>query len=316
MDVGAAGGVSAHWSDYLSVMEVDCFEPDAAECAARRREAPPNIHWFPVALAGSTGRRDFYVLNRPTGSSLLPPNDPVILEYSGRSYAGVRRVIQVDCMSLNDFLIENRRPMPVLLKMDTQGTELEILSSLTPAQLGGVDCVEMEVEFLELYKGQPTFGDVHAYMQGQGFRLLDLRTHRSYRNGTDQPLHYLRKYLKTAAGSAALSAELVAGDALYVREPLVRGNDDATLGLITYVCLLRMYRFYDLALWTVERAVRERILSPSEGKDLARDIVHGAPRPSLSQRAGVIGSVARRLLWATGHDDYEVFWTRRTWPNQ
>ena len=182
MDVGAAGGVAPHWREYLPVMEVDCFEPDASECAARQRDSPPNVRWFPVALAGTTGRRKFYVLNRPTGSSLYAPNNPVILEYSGRSYAGVRRVIDVDCTSLADFLVEHQRPVPVLMKLDTQGTELEILSSLSAAQLEGLGVVELEVEFLELYKGQPTFGDVHNFMQGHVFRLLDLRTHRSYRN--------------------------------------------------------------------------------------------------------------------------------------
>ncbi len=73
MDVGAAGGVAPQWRDYLAVLEVDCFEPDEAEeCALRRRESPPNLHWFPVALAGTTGKRQFYMLNRPTGSSLYP----------------------------------------------------------------------------------------------------------------------------------------------------------------------------------------------------------------------------------------------------
>ena len=115
MDVGAAGGVAPHWRDYLQVLEVDCFEPDAEECALRQRDSPPNLHWYPVAVAGSTGRREFYVLNRATGSSLYPPNDEVILEYSGRSYAGVRRVVQVDCMSPGDFLAEYRRPLPSLM---------------------------------------------------------------------------------------------------------------------------------------------------------------------------------------------------------
>lgn len=316
MDVGAAGGVAPHWRDYLPVMEVDCFEPDAQECALRQRESPPNLHWFPVALAGATGRREFYVLNRATGSSLYPPNDEVILEYSGRSYAGVRRVVEVDCMSLADFLAEHRRPMPMLMKLDTQGTELEILSSLTPAQLEGLLCVEVEVEFLELYKGQPTFGDVHAFMQRSGFRLLDLRTHRSYRNAKDESYHYLRKYLNTAVGSPALSAELVAGDALYVPESFMRNPSKSTDRLVPFLCLLRMYGFYDLAFWTVESAARERTISPSEARAVARDIATGAPRPWLSQRAGIAGKLARRLLWAIGHDDHEVFWTRRKWPNQ
>jgi FkbM family methyltransferase len=316
MDVGAAGGVAPHWRDYLPVLEVDCFEPDAQECALRRRDSPPNLHWYPVALAGKTGRREFYVLNRATGSSLYPPNDEVILEYSGRSYAGVRRVIEVDCMSLPDFLAEHRRPMPSLMKLDTQGTELEILSSLTPAQLEGLLCVELEVEFLELYMGQPTFGEVHAFLQRNGFRLLDLRTHRSYRNANDESYHYLRKYLHTASGSAALSAELVAGDALYVRESFVRYPPESPDRLVSFLCLLRMYGFYDLAFWLVEGAVRAGAISPSEARAIARDIASEAPQPGLSQRADIAGVLTRRFLWAIGHDDHEVFWTRRKWPNQ
>lgn len=316
MDVGAAGGVAPHWRDYRFVMDVDCFEPDADECAIRRQDAPPNIHWYPVALAGETGRRSFHVLNRATGSSLYPPNDPVILEYSGRSYAGLRRVVEVDCLSLADFLTANRRPVPVLIKLDTQGTELEILSSLSAKQLDGLLCVEMEVEFVELYRGQPLFGDVHTFMQRNGFRLLDLRTHRSYRNAKDQPLHYLRKYLNTAAGSSALSAELVAGDALYIRAASLQAPAESTIALITLLCLLRLYGFYDLAFWLAEKAARDGTVSASEAKALAEDVAHGAPRPGLATRAGIAGVVARRLQWALGYDDHEVFWTRRRWPNQ
>lgn len=316
MDVGAAGGVAPQWRDYLPVLEVDCFEPDAEECALRQLELPANLHWFPVALAGTTGKREFYMLNRPTGSSLYPPNNPVILEYSGRSYAGVRRVVQVDCMSLADFLAEHRRPMPSLMKLDTQGTELEILSSLTPMHLEELLCVELEVEFLQLYEGQPTFADVHAFMIDRGFRLLDLRTHRSYRNANDEALHYLRKYLNTAAGTSALSAELVAGDALYVREAFADAALESRERLITYLCLLRMYGFYDLAFWLVEKAARTSTVSASDARVIAQDIAKGAPRPALSQRTGIAGDVTRRLLWAIGHDDHEVFWTRRQWPNQ
>jgi FkbM family methyltransferase len=314
MDVGAAGGVAPQWRDYLALMEVDCFEPDEAECASRRRESPPNIHWFPVALAGSSGMRAFYVLNRSTGSSLFPPNDAVILEYSGHSYAGVRRVIDVPCKSLRDFLAEYGRPVPALVKLDTQGTELEILSSLTNAQLEEVVCVETEVEFVELYQGQPTFGDVDAFMREHGFRLLDLRTHRSYRNANDESHHFLRKYLHTATGSAALSAELVAGDALYFRESALR--PESLTELVRNACLLRLYRFYDLAFWLAERAAKDGVITPAEAVALIRDVAGSAPRPTLPQRAGLAGDVARRTLWALGRDDHEVFWTRRRWPDQ
>ena len=77
-----------------------------------------------------------------------------------------------------------------------------------------------------------------------------------------------------------------------------------------------MYGYYDLAFWLIEKARNERSISPSEATDLVRDVATGAPRPNLSQRTGVIGAVTRRMLWAFGYDDHEVFWTRRKWPNQ
>jgi FkbM family methyltransferase len=316
MDVGAAGGVSEHWREYLPVMTVDCFEPDVAECAARQRASPANVRWHAVALAGASGRRSFHVLNRSTGSSLYPPNQVVMEQYSGPSYAGLRRVVELECLSLDDFLVQHNRPVPSLLKLDTQGSELEILSSLKSALLDQITCVEVEVEFLELYLGQPTFSDIHVFMQASGFRLLDLRTHRSYRNAGDQPQYYLRRYLNTASGSSALSAELVAGDALYIREPDPGRPGMSKSLLMTYLCILRMYRFYDLCFWLVDRAAHVEMITESERLRLMRDVAYGAPRPRLRQRPGTMGGSIAKLLWALGMDDYEVFWTRRAWPDQ
>jgi FkbM family methyltransferase len=316
MDIGAAGGVPEHWRDLLPVLDVDCFEPDEAECERLQLLSSANVHWFPVALAGSSGPRQFHVLNRATGSSLFPPNDSVILEYSGRSYAGVRRVLDVQCSSLADFLEEHDRPVPALIKLDTQGTELEIVSSLNRSQLEQVLCIEVEVEFVEMYTGQPTFGDVHAFMQANGFRLLDLRTHRSYRNANDRPRHFLREHLNTAVGTPSLSAELVAGDALYVREPDLAAPSMTPRLLMAYLCILRIYRFYDLSFWLVEKASKHRVISASDRDGLLRDVAHGAPRPALWQRTGVAGDITRRLRWALGLEDHEVFWTRRSWPDQ
>lgn len=316
MDVGAAGGVADHWRDLLPVLDIDCFEPDEAECRRLQRLSSANVHWFPVALAGSSGPRRFHVLNRATGSSLYPPNNPVILEYSGHSYAGVRRVIDVQCSSLADFLETHRRPVPTLIKLDTQGTELEIISSLAPSQLEQVLCIEVEVEFVEMYSGQPIFGEVHAHMLANGFRLLDLRTHRSYRNAHDRPRHFLRKHLNTAVGTASLSAELVAGDALYIREPDVGAPAMTLTLLMAYLCILRIYRFYDLSFWLVERAFKHGAVTAAEREALMRDVAHGAPRPRIRERDGVVGDVSRGLLWALALGDHEVFWTRRTWPDQ
>lgn len=316
VDAGAAGGVPDHWRDLLPVLDIDCFEPNEAECGRQARRSPANVHWFPLALAGSTGTRRLHVLNRPTGSSLYPPNDAVIMEYSGRSYAGVKEIIDVACMSLTDFLTVHERSTPVLVKLDTQGTELEILSSLDVARLANVLCVEVEVEFVEMYQDQPTFNQVHEFMCANGFRLLDLRTHRAYRNAQDQPQHYLRKYLRTAVGRSSLSGELVAGDALYLRDPDLSSPTLTLDKLARYLALLRLYRFYDLSFWLVEKAFDQRVVTSAEREALVQDVSHGAPRPRFHDRTGVIGAVSRAMLSTLGFDDHEVFWTRRAWPDQ
>lgn len=60
------------------------------------------------------------------------------------------------------------------LKLDTQGTELDILRS---EGVSSIPLVEIEVEFIEVYSGQPLFGDVFNHMVSNGYRLLWLTRH-------------------------------------------------------------------------------------------------------------------------------------------
>ncbi len=86
---------------------------------------------------------------------------------------------------------------------------------------------------------------------------------------TTRPLHYLRKYLHTAAGTSALSAELVAGDALYLREACADAALESSRTPHRHLCLLRMYGFYDLAFWLVEKAARTSMVSASDARVIA-----------------------------------------------
>jgi Methyltransferase FkbM domain len=68
------------------------------------------------------------------------------------------------------------------IKLDTQGSELEILQGGVRA-LAGVRCVEVEVEFNPIYRGQPLFYEVDAFMRGQGFVLWKLTNLVHYARG-------------------------------------------------------------------------------------------------------------------------------------
>jgi hypothetical protein len=54
------------------------------------------------------------------------------------------------------------------LKMDIQGGELVALKS-GPARLARCAMVQLEVSFVPLYEGQPSFGEIDIWMRGQGF---------------------------------------------------------------------------------------------------------------------------------------------------
>jgi hypothetical protein len=59
---------------------------------------------------------------------------------------------------------------PVLLKLDTQGTELAVLQG-GPAVLAQVTHVILEASFVELYVGQARATDLVAHLLDAGFEL-------------------------------------------------------------------------------------------------------------------------------------------------
>ena len=317
LDVGAAGGMNATWQPYARWLSVDAFEPDEEECA-RQQAASPGINWFPVALAGTTGPRPFYVLNRSTGSSLYPPNAEVLGRYATTAYHGVRTVREVECSSLADFLDRYERPVPRLLKLDTQGSELEILRSLRDEQWEQVLWIETEVEFAELYEDQPLFCDVNAELTARGFELLDLRTHRAYHVAGEVENGHLRRELRAAVGSPRLSARLVAGDALYARpldHPSVTGSRQA---MAAYLLAALVYKYHDLAFELLARPSARTLFDEPEIESLRRDVRRTSPRPRPWERAGAPFDLARkvRAKLLPGTVGRQVFWTRRTWPDQ
>ena len=318
LDAGAAGGVSSHWRPFLPLMSVIAFEPDERECARQQRRALPGITWVPLALAGRTEQRDLHVLARPTGSSLLPPNVEVLGRYSAPDYFRVSKVVPIRCSSLADFLRDEARVTPQLLKLDTQGTELEILSSLDDERWRAVLAIEVEVEFAELYQGQPLFTDVDGLARARGLELFDLRTHRAYRHGPTGERHYLGTHLKTAVGTRHLSAQLVAGDALYLRPPddPLLFSDPVTLA--RYILILLVYGYHDLALCLLDGEPAAEVLGAGEIDRLRAEIIACAPRPAPWQRTGVALALVRRAMARIlpGRRGHAVFWTRREWPDQ
>jgi FkbM family methyltransferase len=218
----------------LGRLNVIGFEPQPAECAKLNALALPGRRYLPCAV-GNGLRRSFYVTNTGMTSSLLRPNLRFAQLFN--NLAELMQVVDtplVDTVRLDD-VAEIRDQGCDLLKLDTQGSEAEILAHATET-LERCLIVQTEVEFVPLYENQPLFADVDQLLRGRGFmfhRFLGLS------GRTFKPL------MLNDNPNAALS-QMLWSDAIYVPD-LPRLDRLEPGSLLKLAALLHeIYRSFDL----------------------------------------------------------------------
>ena len=101
-------------------------------------------------------------------SSLYMPNEKLISLYHKLEVSRLKSVKTVDTVSLDQFISTNNIGSVDFIKIDIQGAELDVFTGGRNT-LRDVVGIVTEVEFITLYLGQPLFGDVCAFLTGQGF---------------------------------------------------------------------------------------------------------------------------------------------------
>jgi FkbM family methyltransferase len=201
-DVGSMGGVEAEWAalNEAGLARVIGFEPDAREFKLLPRRDGVTYHNCALAARGGQAMT-LHVAREPGKTSLYPPNMELLRRFP--------RPERWETVSKIEIAGERVRSLDEIvegcdfIKLDTQGSELDILKGGEKV-LAGVLGLKVEVEFLELYKGQPLFSDVDRFIREAGFELVDLRR-----------VYWKRSELLDFHGRG----QLAFGDALYVRSP-------------------------------------------------------------------------------------------------
>jgi FkbM family methyltransferase len=143
------------------------FEPVQAECdKLNLQHGPPHI-FLPHAI-GDGKVRTFHICNMPWTSSLYPPNTPLLAMF--QNLEELTRVIstaEVQTIRLDDV---NEARGADYLKLDVQGAELDVLRGASEL-LKDVLFVQIEVEFVPMYLGQPLFAEVDQALRAAGFQL-------------------------------------------------------------------------------------------------------------------------------------------------
>lgn len=185
-DVGAADGdFSTACAKIGNIEAVVAFEP-GAEALVRLQRLPikePKITVVPVALGSRCGKQSFYSTRDGRSSSLLPPQAIIEELYPGRG--GVAEESSVEVKTLDSTIYDCHLPPPDLLKLDTQGYELEILLGATEALASSSFCI-VECCYEQLYAGAPLIGDIFAFFSSRGW--LNVGTAPSNRTTEGKPV--------------------------------------------------------------------------------------------------------------------------------
>jgi FkbM family methyltransferase len=188
VDVGVRAGFEKHWGFYNDQVKLIGFEADAKECEKlNRRLANSRRHFFPVALDEKRGTRTFYVTALPDASGFYEPNMQFWQRFHDEVNAAVDKTIEIETIGFDCFVSENNIDQVDFIKLDTQGSELDILKGAISTLGKSVLGLSIEVEFGQVLKDQPVFSDVDSFLRPLGFHLFDLSIYRHVRKSIHVP---------------------------------------------------------------------------------------------------------------------------------
>jgi len=145
---------------------------------------------YPYCLSNTVGSCNFYLNYDPYTSSIYPFNEKYKDYYYPYKDSGMDYVFGDSCQpmqtltlettTLDSLIAEGKVGAPDFLSLDTQGCELDILKGAQKCLEDHVSALYIEVEFHALYKDQPLFHDLCAFLNPLGFELIDVTLNKRY----------------------------------------------------------------------------------------------------------------------------------------
>jgi FkbM family methyltransferase len=251
VDVGARGGVHALVAPLARHTAVLGFEPDEEACEEINRSAQSGkLPWaqlkcMPIALADRRGPATLYLCSAPTNHSLLPVNQAFAQRYNMVKFEQTG-TFPLSTERLDDVLfgpLANEGHWGEFIKLDTQGTELEILEGAPRTLAERTVAVFIEVEFCPIYSAQKLFSEVELALRAKGFTFFGFHsTHERARKVLDKRRYTGRERLLHA-------------DAVFFKDPLPGATATATVSQrgrhVLFACAL-LLGYFDYALEIAE----------------------------------------------------------------
>jgi len=275
VDVGCRWGFSEAWVRLGERCRMIGFDPDVEECERLRRRYrdSPHVMIVPVGLGADAGLATLYRTTAAAGFSLYPPEPEAVERHPGLDTGKLEGTAVVEVVTLDDWSRQDGVDRIDVIKIDTQGSELNILQG-ADTMLSTTRAIEVEVEFNELYTGVPLFGDIDRFLRTKGFVLWRLRNLAHYAQyGADRDwqgveAHYWDDDVATFFSG---SGQLYWANAFYLHRSVVHPPASAAFGdLVRDACITNALGFRDLTGLALEQARASAPPQVAEAIALAR----------------------------------------------
>jgi FkbM family methyltransferase len=260
IDCGVARGFDPDFEAFGECLSVIGVDPDASEVAALENLYPEmfangRLHLLPHALWSSSGKRTLYITKDPDSTSLLAPNLDFVRDLPDPEGMAVAREVEIEVTALDDL----RLPLDSIdvMKLDIQAAELEALRGAEALLRRDVSAIVAEVNFMQTYRDQALFSDIHLYLREFGFEVYDLDMRRWRRRPLEPRFDELRV------------GQIIYADALFMRPPrgfleLIAERPNARDKAIKHACLFEFFALPDCAEEVIDRAGQAGILDAAE----------------------------------------------------
>jgi len=209
LDVGARGGIQWPWNKFdKSKLSIILVEPDVVE-ANRLKKLYKNFKYeisvLPIALWSKKSEINLNLTKSLGASSVFEPNTKFLEQFPEVDRFSITKKIKIKTDTIDSIINSGRIKMIDFAKIDVQGAELEILKGGQFHFKSNLIGLELEVEFIDMYKKQPFFSEIDSYIRNSlGLELWDInKSCWKYKDGY--------KIKGPAKG------RLIFGDALYFR---------------------------------------------------------------------------------------------------
>ena len=231
IDVGARDFSLEELQSLKKSIDLICFEAEKDE--AHRLQSKLNTDFHRVRVFGlfigktDMKEKEFYLYKRLAESSSFEPSQNYVDEFDTDLAIGEK--ISVNETTLENIALKNSLN-PDLIKLDTQGSELDILIG-SKEVINECLIIETEVEFMEMYAGQPLFHDISSFLYDRDFQLL-----------------YLNRVFKSrnVPNIGDTRGQIVFGDALFGLS-FEKAKKLSNSKKFKYCCLLINYGIIDFA---------------------------------------------------------------------